>query len=244
MSEDRQEPPAGDGADDRDQRIPPDGRTAGREPVGPTTPPAPEPSGPAPWSGRAEVPPSRPAGFQEPVGGEWYGEAQGDRRWWMPILVGILALLLLGLLGLGLWLILQADDGPGKAPSPPATSAPATTGVPTTSPTTPSTTTPPTTPSLTTSPTTMPPTTTAPARITMPLLVGRPQAAARAVLDRLGLGYRLELRESDQPAGTVIATDPSAGEPVSVGQDVTLVIAEPGAAATSILPSPEVTATG
>jgi hypothetical protein len=71
-----------------------------------------------------------------------------------------------------------------------------------------------------------------------------PQATAQALLDRLGLGYRLELRESDQPPGTVIGTDPEPGEPVPAGEDVTLVIAAAAPATTTVAPTPAVTVTG
>jgi hypothetical protein len=56
---------------------------------------------------------------------EW-GEPQWDepsqsRRWWTPILVGFVAVLMVGALAVGIWLIAQAltDRGPSPAaPSP------------------------------------------------------------------------------------------------------------------------------
>ncbi len=185
MGDDRQEPPAGDA--DTTRALPP-------------TPPA--------WSGRAGVP-TRPAAYQEP-GAEWYAEEQAGRRWWLPILLGILALLLIALIGLGAWLAFRAAErSPGPAPS--STAVPTTTlrtsAAPSTS--------PPTTPSSPTS-----------AAVSMPPLVGLPESAARAILDRLGVDYRVETRESGRPAGTVIETDPAAGEPIGDGDRVTLVVAE------------------
>ncbi|SCL15970.1 PASTA domain-containing protein [Micromonospora inyonensis] len=153
------------------------------------------------WSGRAEVPPPRSVRQEAP--GEWYVEEQGDRRWWMPILVASVALTVLATLGLGLWLVVRTgSDGTPRAPLPSPSPAPPTAG-------------PPTTGAATT-----------PARVPMPDLVGLPRSAAEAALDRLGLGYRSELRRSGRPAGTVIGTEPQAGERVPLGTDVTLVVSE------------------
>ncbi|MEH0845114.1 PASTA domain-containing protein [Micromonospora sp. CPCC 205711] len=209
--------------------------TARHEPVDATRPLPPGeaarqgPAAPAVWSGRAGVPPPRPADYREPA--EWYPEDQRGRRWWAPILLGILALLLLGVLGAGIWLALRASDdgGPEESPSPLPTSAPATTAAPTTA-------------APTTEPPSTPPTTTAAARIPMPPLTGLSRATAQRVLDRLGVAYRVETRTSDQPPGTVIETDPAAGEPVGPDEEVTLVIAE-AAESPSVSPTLSATAT-
>ncbi|SCG55917.1 PASTA domain-containing protein [Micromonospora humi] len=180
-----------------------------------------EPVGGGAWSGRAGVPPPRPAGYPEP-GAEWYGDEQAGRRWWMPILLGVLALVLIGLIALGVWLALRAadrDSGPGTSPSAvPSTSAPTSAA--------------PTSASPSSSPPSTPPTTTAAAEVPMPPLVGLPESAARAALDRLGIDYRVQRRPSDRPAGTVVATDPEAGYSVGEGERVTLVVAEPAAPTT------------
>ncbi|MGV9763152.1 PASTA domain-containing protein [Micromonospora tulbaghiae] len=170
------------------------------------------------WSGRAGVPPPRPAGYPEP-GGEWYGDEQAGRRWWMPILLGILALLLLGLIGAGVWLALRAADR-NSDPGPPVPSVSAqTSAAPTTA--------APTSAAPSSSPPSTPPATTAPVEVPMPPLVGLPEAAARAALDRLDLDYRVQRRASDRPAGTVISTDPEAGYPVGEDDRVTIVVAVP-----------------
>ncbi|NYF56119.1 PASTA domain-containing protein [Micromonospora purpureochromogenes] len=212
--------------------------TARQEPLDPTRPLPPTgageqtvPAAPPVWSGRAGVPPPRPADYREPV--EWYGEEQRGRRWWMPILLGILALLLLAALGTGIWLVLRAADERDEEPAPPPpTSAPVTTAATTAAPTTeaPST-----------------PATTAAAQIPVPPLVGLPRASAERILDRLDLSYRVRTRESsEQPPGTVIETDPEAGELVDAGDRVTLVVAAaPSPTATrTVEPTPEVTPTG
>src|SRR5690349_16327378 len=61
------------------------------------------------WTGRAAVRPPLP---EEPqYGGDDWPPAGPEEvpagRWWMPIIVGIVALLLLGLLGYGIYLIVQ-----------------------------------------------------------------------------------------------------------------------------------------
>ncbi|MFI5834452.1 PASTA domain-containing protein [Micromonospora sp. NPDC051300] len=181
-----------------------------------------EPVGGAAWSGRAGVPPPRPAGYPEP-GAEWYGDEQSGRRWWMPILLGIVALVLIGLIAAGVWLALRAadrDSGSGTSPSAaPATSA--------------QTSATPTSESPSSSPSSAPPTTSAAVEVPMPPLVGLPEAAARAALDRLDIDYRVQRRPSDRPAGTVIATDPEAGYSVGEGERVTLVVAAPPASTTA-----------
>ncbi|GIJ22189.1 PASTA domain-containing protein [Micromonospora lutea] len=259
MSDDRQEPTDGQ-PDDRTRQIPPDdpdetaplGRTT-EEPVraadetallgrapdetapmdratgGPAMPadataplPPTQRSGSAAWSGRAEVPSVRPGADRELSGGDWYPEEQSGRPWWLPILWGVLLLLLLALIGGGFWLARQGLDGGG-----PSTESPSPTAQP--SPTTAS-------PSPTTaSPSPSPPPTTsaAPVQVPIPPLVGLPEAAARAALDGLDLDYRVEYRPSDQPPGTVIATDPEAGELAEAGDEVRLVVA-----AASPSPSP------
>lgn len=240
MSDDRQEPPAGD--PDATRALPPD-RPAGPPPGDATRPMPgaaahPDRAGataplPPAWSGRAGVP-TRPAAYPEP-GAEWYAEEQAGRRWWMPILLGILALLLLALIGLGVWLALRAAErNPAPAPSP--------TAVPTTAPRTsaaPSTTAP------SSSPPTTPPSPSS-AEVPMPPLVGLPESTARAILDRLGVDYRVETRESDRRAGTVLETNPVAGEPIAEGDTVTLVVAErttPTTGARTTTPAPTATAT-
>ena len=138
-------------------------------------------------------------------------------RWWMPILVGILALLLIGALGWGVYLIAQSSEDGAETPDP-VPSAPAPTVV-TTEPTTPPTSTaPPTTTPTTTEP-------TGPTEVTIPALVGLSQQEAQQALDRRGLSYRLLFRPSDAQAGTVIDSDPAEGQEVPPDTQVTLVIA-------------------
>ncbi|MDG4794778.1 PASTA domain-containing protein [Micromonospora sp. WMMD1082] len=189
-------------------------------------------SGPAAWSGRAEVPSVRPGAEREPSGGEWYADEQPGRPWWLPILWGVLLLLLLGLLGVGIWLARQALDEGGSPPASPQPTRQTPTATASPSPTTRSPSPPPTT-------------SAAPAEVPVPPLVGLPEAAARALLDGLDLDYAVEYRPSDQPAGTVIATDPGAGELVAAGDEIRLVVAaaSPSPSVTTGEPTTEPTAT-
>jgi PASTA domain len=189
---------------------------------------APMPAAGGTWSGRAGVPapaPPRPPG---PAPGWEHREPDDGRRWWAPIVIGLVALLLLGVLGFGLWLIFAANDGQTPSGPTPSTSAPRTTR----------STKPPTT-------TRQPPPTTVAAQVPVPPLVGLKTVDAQAELDRLGLTYRLQFRPSDSPPGTVVSTDPGAGSLVPAGSKVTLVIAterkttQPPTKPATTSPSPE-----
>lgn len=174
---------------------------------------APIATGGGAWSGRAGVPPPDATVIRGPVPPEWEPAPDDERRWWMPILVGIIALLLLGVLAVGIWLIMRANDSDSSEDAPvPSPTVVATTAV---------------------APTTAAPPTSAPATVTsgpvsieVPQVVGLTQAEAQARLDAAGLPYQLEFRPSDRPAGTVIDTDPAGGATVPEGTQVVLVIAE------------------
>ncbi|MFU8875327.1 PASTA domain-containing protein [Micromonospora sp. SL4-19] len=254
MSDDRQEPPAGDA--DATRPLSPDrpddgdaDATRAMSGLGDADAAARQRSAhqathqlsggdalPPAWSGRAGVPPPRPFGYSE-AGTEWYVEEQSGRRWWMPIVLGILALVLIALIGLGVWLVLRAAER-NPDPALPPSSASASTA-PETSSASEATSAP-----TSSAPSTSPPTTTAVAGVPMPPLVGLPEPAARAALDRLNVDYRVQRRTSDQPAGTVIETDPAAGGRIAEGDRVTIVVAEAGAPTTGAgTPTPRPTAT-
>ena len=191
------------------------------------------------WSARAGVRPPRVGYGDDFDRDDWAAEPADEPggRWWTPIAVGIVALLLLSLLGWGIYLIVQAsgddDVTPGVTASP---AAPART-VATTGPTTPAATEP-----ATTQPTTSPPTT--PSDVTVPALKGLSTDEARGALDRKGLNYRLRFVTSDSPAGTVIDSDPAEGQQVPADTVITLIIAaEPTTPATPA-PTPTTTPTG
>ncbi|MEV1155392.1 PASTA domain-containing protein [Micromonospora chokoriensis] len=189
---------------------------------------------PPSWSGRAEVRPSRPADAAE-----WYVEEQGGRRWWLPILWGVLGLLLAGLLGGALWLVLanQDDDRDDPGPTPSLPPASATSAAPTTE--------SPTSAAPTSESPSSSPTTTAPDEVPVPPLAGLPQATAEGLLNRLGLSYRVVYRPSELPPGTVVGTEPEAGTPVPTDDEVLLVVsqARPSTGASPTTPTPTVTST-
>ena len=180
------------------------------------------------WTGRAEVRPPQPGRGKDFGTGDWDvvpppREPRG--KWWTPIVVGIVALVLLALLGWGIWLILQASAADDESPAPGASAsaaAPATTE--------------PTSAPAPTEPTTTPSTTepTGPAEVNVPALKGLSSADARQALDRTGLAYRLRfVTSTDAPAGTVIDSDPAEGQQVPSDTTVTLIIAAaPSSAAT------------
>lgn len=186
------------------------------------------------WSGRAEVRGPRATSSYDT---DWADDGPvpppvpGQRdRWWMPIVVGIIVLILLGVLAWAIYLIVQnADDqdAPTITPSAAATTMSTPSSAPTTVPTTSApvaTTTPTVTPSTTE------PTTT---EVTVPALRGLAVAEARAALDRTGLRYRVLYRDSTAPPGTVIDSDPAEGQEVPPDTRVTIVVSQQGATATT-----------
>jgi len=148
----------------------------------------------------------------------------------MPIVVGIVALVLLALLGWGIWLIVQAQDRNVPQPTPSVTMS--ITPTETTEPTT-----EPTTEEPTTTPTTTEPTAT---EVTIPALRGLPRDQAQQALSRRGLPSRLRFVPSNEaPPGIVIDSDPEEGQEVPPDTVVTLIItAEPTTQPTSVTKKP------
>ncbi|GIF11563.1 PASTA domain-containing protein [Actinoplanes teichomyceticus] len=207
----------------------PSGRTRpGDDPVAATRPmapvggrdPDPRDADDGAWTGRAAVRPPRP---EETRYDQDAWTAAGSReepsgRWWMPIVVGVVGLVLLALLGFGIYLVVQNSGSDVDEPSP----TPAQTRTVTrTTAGTPPTTTPTTAPTVSTVPTTEPTVTEA----LVPALRGMPLADAQAALDRSGLGYRVIYRAGYAEPGTVIDSDPAEGQAVPPDTRVTLVVA-------------------
>lgn len=224
FAEDEASPPAGEeeageadrtaqipAADDETRQVPPASDETRRMPAADET--APVPAQPAAWSGRAGVP-QPDAGVRGPAPMAWAGPEDDDRKWWMPIVLGIVALLLAGGLVAGIWLIYDAnkvEPSPTPTPTPTPTLAPTSAAATSAAPTT----------------TSAPPPTTAPAGVPVPRLVGLTDEQARDALDRIGLSYRLVYRPAAEAPNTVIETDPAEGELVPEGTVITLVIASP-----------------
>lgn len=179
------------------------------------------------WSARAEVPAGPRGAVPRP---QWVPEeAPPSRSWWLPILIGLLVLVLVGLIGLGLWLALRASN---PVPTPSATPS----AVPTAPSPTPS-------PSPTASPS------PSAATIPMPAVTNLSVSDALPILQGQGLVPKVVTQVNDTvPAGTVIATDPAAGVPVAVGSSVTVHVAtaspSPSPSASSPSPSPSGSAHG
>lgn len=165
------------------------------------------------WAARAGVP-------QAAAEEEWVPAEEPGGAWWLPLVLGIGGLLLLALVGIGVWLAFRhSGNAPAPAPSPTA-SQPAS---PTPSPT----------PSLNPSPSASP----SAAAVTLPDLRGTSVADAQRVLSGLGLASTVRNQVDDSlPAGSVVRTEPGAGSAVPPGSTVVLVVAV--APATSNVPSP------
>lgn len=224
--------------DDATRRMPPvpGDATAPLPPVPPGRPSPPDATSVMPgvdtgvgaWSARAEVPRYVPETTPEPM---WRDPAPEPRRWWLPVLLGVVALLLLGALGYGAWLLVGGEDTP--QPATPTAEPPAR---PTARPTVRPTTARPTTTAPRPSPTTV-----APQRVQVPDVVGDHWREARERLGELGLSYQLEPVVTDEAAPEeVVRTRPGVGSTVAEGTVVTLVVAEAPAptAPTDPQPSP------
>jgi hypothetical protein len=185
---------------------------------------------PARWAGSAQVRPPRPGGA--PVAYEYEEEpvpiGPGERNWMLPVVVGAVALLLLGALLTGLWLIFTATDDQGPTPvasGPVGTSAEATTQAPTSAPPTPVT-----------------PTSEVPATVEVPRLAGLSEDEARQRLSDVGLRVQVERRPTTTAdPGTVLEVQPGEGAEVAANSVVRIVVAAApaGGASRSVDPTAE-----
>jgi hypothetical protein len=177
------------------------------------------------WTARASVRAPDEAVDEE---GGWE-EPRGSM---LPVLITLGVVIILALIGLGIWAILQANQ-PTPAPIVTTSAAP----IPTTTaaPAPPTTTGPP------------PATATSPAAILVliPELKGASQADATNQLTALGLHpVPGEAFSDDVPVGAVVGTTPPAGTQVPQGSQVTVLISKgpatpsPTAAPTTASPSP------
>jgi hypothetical protein len=176
------------------------------------------------WAARAAVPLSGPETVSGPVPAQWQegiGDENADRSWLRPVVIALVVLILLAMLGIGLWLIFNRSGG-RSAPAPGVTVTPS--GIATPTATLPATETP-------AAPTTAP--TTAVTQVAVPDLVGQSEASAKQQLTAKGLAFTVSRRAaSGVNAGTVIATEPGPGAMVAPGTQVTLVVAAAPAATT------------
>lgn len=171
------------------------------------------------WSGRAGVPTPEPLPRLRDSTAPGY--QTGGRTWWTPLLLGFLALGLVGIVALAAWLMTRDTGGSDKPSSPtpvPATSAP---------------------PSLTASPSpSISPTVSPEQLVQVPVgLIGLGQDEAAAQLQALGLFWNFSYQPSSEPQNTVIATKPGQGELIPAGSTVTIVVAIPQSQSPSVSPS-------
>jgi len=169
------------------------------------------------WTARAGVPPAEqavPQQWQEPE-----AEPGADRRWWAPALIGLLALLLLAMLGLGVWLIARSRDTPGPGPSASATPS---TGAPSSAP-----------------PTSAPPSASpSVVAVAVPPLVGLKLADAQLLLSDRNLKSTVEERvDAGATPGTVLEASPAPGTMVAPGTTVKLIVAKAPPAPTTPAPT-------
>jgi Uncharacterized protein conserved in bacteria len=222
-------------ADAAPQEQPADREPAGPQPAGepPAGPPRPAtgpsgtavlppahgapPSEPPRWSARAQVPTPHVEDYME----EWV-PVEPSRGVLVPVLVTISVLLLAGILGVGVWLMLD------NRPQPVLTETAA-----------------PTEPATTTTTTTRPPTRTpspTPTTIMVPPLTGETYEDAERVLIELGLRPEREDVVSDAvPPGRVVGTSPTAGTRVAPGDSIIIFVARSAPTPTAT-PSPTASA--
>lgn len=177
------------------------------------------------WSARAGVRP-RPAGADEWSGDAVVEDPYGGRSWFTPVIVAVVVLILLAVLGAGLYLIYR-NSGRGGQPAPTPTAAPTTTAAssaaPSESPPTPT-------------PSPSPPV----VQVPVPAVVGHTEQEAKQLLDAVGLTYRLDtVVDGSVRPGTVLSVTPPAGTMVAKCSQVTLVVAAaPPSPPASPSPSP------
>jgi PASTA domain len=171
-------------------------------PVVPDVPPT-----PPRWSARAQVP--TPGVEEESDEPEWAPAPDRPRRdVFGPALIAIVALILLGVLGIGVYLLLRGNSDGSTDEVPPN---PVGTATPTHTSAAPKTTKP------------GPTATTAAAMVAVPRVRGKTYAAAADQLTRAGLvPVRSDETSDELPAGQVIGTDPPENNQVPPGTTITV----------------------
>ncbi len=211
------------------------------------------------WAARAPVPPADAVPLREAVPAEWPPEPGGDlgdetgdqvsdRSVLRSVLLTLVVVVLLGMLGTGLWLIFNRTGGSTPVPStPPPVSATATstaetatdTGAATATDTATATESPTPTavptaaPTVTRAPAPPPPPVTTSGLVAVPDVVGLSESAAKDALVANGLRFRV----FGPRDGTVVSTQPRAGTMVKRGTQVALFVASVTSPATVQAPA-------
>lgn len=176
------------------------------------------------WTGRAEVRgPVPPADTEEWTDEE--PEEEPGRRWWLPILLGVLGILVV--IAVITAAVMLSNDGneqpvpvPSTTPTAPATQAASPSPQPSSA-----------------APSSAPP--SAASTVLVPETFGDSQSVATGKLTALGLNVHVMTQEDPvaQP-GTVLATTPPAGSVVPAGSDITIIVAKAPPSASPAPPSP------
>jgi PASTA domain len=163
------------------------------------------------WTGRAEV---RPDAVRDAVPPEEWGDVEEPgRNWWLPIVIGVLAVLLALAVIVAVVLLPRRSNEPIPTPTTPRPSATSASASPSPTQTQPS----PSPTQTTGGPTTL---------IEVPNLAGQTEAVAKARLDQLGLTYSVTYQEDPgSTPGTVITTVPVGGTLVAPGDNIRLIVA-------------------
>ncbi|GAA3238265.1 PASTA domain-containing protein [Dactylosporangium siamense] len=183
------------------------------------------------WTARANVPQPGDPSLRQPTPEEWVEEDpyQG-RSWFTPVIVGVVALVLVGALSVGLYLIYQATADGDNAPPNQLPTAGGNTSAVVPSPT-------PTPPPTSAAPSSAAPSETTaapPTAVAIPPLRGNTLAQATVKLQQLGLEVKVVRRaDGSVEPGEVLESDPGPGEMVATGETVTLYVATAPTAAPS-----------
>jgi hypothetical protein len=165
------------------------------------------------WAARVPVP-VEDAPLRDPSPAQWREESEPQERGGSlvrPAVITLIVLILLAMLGTGLWLIFKGSGRssaptPGTSATPSGIPAPTETGTDTDTPTAAST--------------------TVTGQVAVPDVVGQTEAAAGQLLTAKGLTYTVVRRSvAGADPGTVTAAQPGAGTMVGPGTRVTLIVA-------------------
>ncbi|MDP9798457.1 hypothetical protein J2S43_006969 [Catenuloplanes nepalensis] len=187
------------------------------------------PAGPAgqdPWTARASVRPSEPAGAftqSDPFSRNdpgWGEPEEPNRKWLMPVMWGVITLLVILLLGVGIYFGTQAGGGDPE-PTPSVTTAATPTAERTSAEPSEEASEEPTPEE-----TTAAPSPTRAAEVEVPRMTGYTMQEAQQELAGLGLPFALVYQTTDDfDPNTVIDSDPPGGAVVPKGTKITLTVA-------------------